>query len=279
MSIIHEDFVLYHGVRMPKLGIGTYKLKAGDETYQAVLMALKSGIRHIDTAIVYQNEASVGQAIKDSGIPREDIFITAKLPPHIKNQASALRMFERSLKNMELDYIDAYIINAPGPFNDLDGDYDAGNVEAYKALETLYREERVLAIGVSQFKIKDLENILTHCEIVPHIQQISYFIGHTQDELVSYCTSKKIQIQAFSPLAKSYLLSNPVIMEMARKYQVSPAQIALRYIIQKGVAPIPKASNPSHLKQNIALDFEISKSDVVILDNIVDDPRVYDDNV
>ncbi len=204
MSVIHEFYTLSNGVRMPKLGLGTYQLKAGDEAYNSVLNALQLGIRHIDSGIIYQNEQSVGQAIRDSGISRGDIFITSKVPPHIKTYEGTIRMFEKSLQNLGVEYIDLYIINAPTPMNDLMGNYDAGNIEVYKALEYLYKEERVAAIGVSQFQIKDIENILKHHSIVPHAQQISFFVGHTQDELVEYCRKHHIQIQAFSPLAKGY---------------------------------------------------------------------------
>jgi diketogulonate reductase-like aldo/keto reductase len=264
---------------MPKIGLGTYKLKAGDEAYQAVLDALSLGIRHIDSGIIYQNERSVGQAIKDSGISRKDIFITSKVPPHIKTYEGTLRMFERSLQNLGVEYIDLYIINAPTPMNDLEGNYDIGNVEVYKALEYLYNEEKVTAIGISQFQIKDIENILAHNQIRPHVQQISFFIGHTQDELVSYCKKLKIQIQAFSPLAKGYLLNNPILTEIAKRYDKTQAQISLRYVIQKGIAPIPKSSKKEHLSLNTQLDFEINDFDMQILDDIKDDPRIYDDPI
>lgn len=272
-----EDFVLSNHMTHPVLGLGTYKLIPGDETYQSVLMALKNGARHIDTSIIYKNEKDVGRAIKDSKIPRHQIFITAKLPPHIKNGKSARRFFERSLKNLGVDYIDAYIINAPGPFDDLDGDYDSGNVEVYKALETIYKEERVGAIGVSQFNINHLKNIMDHCEITPHINQISFFVGHTQDDIVAFCQKHGIFIQAFSPLAKGYVLDNEVVQAMAIKYQQQPAQIVLKYIIQKGHAPIPKAKDPNHIKLNYNLDFKISNEDVLFLDKVDDDPRRYDD--
>jgi len=277
MKIINQYYILKNGVQMPKLGLGTYKLSNGQETYDVIRAALAAGIRHIDSAIVYQNEASVGKAIIDSGLKREDIFITSKLPPHVKNYDGAIRMFERTLKNLGTEYLDLYIINAPRPFNVEGGDYDAGNVEAYKALEFLYKEERVSAIGVSQFEIRDLENIISHCEIVPHVNQISFFIGHTQDTLVEYCKKNDIQIQAFSPLGKGYILDNPIIIEMARKYSVEPAQIALRYTIQKEVAPIPKTSKIERISLNTRLDFEISDLDMEILDSIKEDPRQYND--
>lgn len=279
MPIVNEYFTLSNGVRMPKLGLGTYKLKQGDEAYRTVLEALNLGIRHIDSGIIYQNEQSVGQAIKDSGISRGELFITSKVPPHIKTYEGTIRMFEKTLSNLGVEYIDLYIINAPTPMNDLNGNYDSGNVEVYRALEQLYRDERVAAIGVSQFQIKDLMNIINHCEIIPHVQQISFFVGHTQKELVDFCKSHQIHIQAFSPLAKGYLLENPVLIDIAERYHVHPAQVALKYIIQHGVAPIPKASKREHLRLNTELDFIIEEEDMKQLDRITNDPRVYDDPV
>lgn len=268
---------LSNGIKLPQHGIGTYKLSPGEETYNSVLNALNEGARHIDTSIIYKNEKDVGRAIKDSNIAREEIFVTAKLPPHIKNRKGVRRFFERSLKNLDLDYIDAYIINAPGPFDDLEGNYDEGNIEAYKELEKLYEEELVTAIGVSQFKVHHLENIIHNCSIVPHINQISYFIGHTQNEIVDFCNKYSIRIQAFSPLAKGYLLENKDVQNVAQKYGKEPSQIALRYNLQKNVASIPKASNMKHIKLNYHLDFEIEESDIKILDQINSDPRIYDD--
>ena len=279
MAIIDETYTLSNGIKMPKLGFGTYQLKAGENAYQATLDALKAGIRHIDSAIVYQNEKSVGQAIRDAEIPREAIFITSKVPPHIKNYQGTIRMFEKTLKNLGVDYLDLYIINAPGPFHDLDGDYDTGNIEVYQALETLYKEKRVRAIGVSQFKIKDIQNLIDHNTVVPHVNQISFFIGHTQAELVDFCMRHEIQIQAFSPLAKGYLFNNPKVQTIAKKYGVHPAQMALRYIIQKQAAPIPKALDKGHILTNTQLDFSITKDDIDTLDQITDDPREYNDPV
>lgn len=276
MTELNAFYRLSNGIKMPKIGLGTYTLK-GAQAYETVLTALKLGIRHIDSAIIYQNEQSVGQAIRDSGVPREAIFITSKVPPHIKNAPGALRMFKKTLKNLGLDYLDLLIINAPGPFHDLDGDYDRENIEVYKLLEELYKQNRVKAIGVSQFKVKDIKNIIDHCDIVPHVQQMSFFIGHTQDDIVTYCQEKGIQIQAFSPLAKGYLLTNPIVLTIAENYQVTASQIALRYILQKSHAVIPKASTETHLRLNTELDFVIHDDDMKTLDAIKDDPRKYDD--
>ena len=275
---MNRDYLILHnGVLLPQKGIGTYQLAPGDETYQSVLVALQQGARHIDTSIIYRNEKDVGRAIVASGINRNDIFVTGKLPPHIKNHDGVMRMFERSLNNLGLDYLDAYIINAPGPFDDLDGDYDEGNVIAYKALEELYRNKRVRAIGVSQFHVPQLTNILSHCDIVPHINQISFFVGHTQPEIVSFCLDHDIAIQAFSPLGKGYLLSNDKLVSVAKRYGVTPAQIALAYNMEKRVASIPKAKTLSHIIANNELDIALDPSDIASLDQIVNDPRRYDD--
>lgn len=272
-----KDFVLRNGIKHPILGFGTYQLPPGESTYQAVLSALKHGARHIDTSVLYKNEEDVGRAIRDSNIPREEIFITAKLPPHVKKRSSVRRFFERSLKKLGVDYIDAYIINAPGPFDDLSGNYDEENIEAYTELEALYHEELVASIGVSQFQVHHLKNIIDHCNIVPHINQISYFVGHTQDEIVEFCQKHKILIQGFSPLAKGYLLENPVLKTISETYQKHPSQIALRYVIQKGVASIPKASKIEHIKLNYDMDFVLADHDIKTLDSIKDDPRKYHD--
>lgn len=266
---------LYNHIKMPLQGIGTYGYQSEEETYQSVLYALKKGIRLIDTSVMYHNESAIKRAIKDAGVLREDLFITGKLPPHIKRGKSVKRFFEKSLENLGIDYFDAYIINAPGPFNDLYGDYDKENVDVYKALETLYKEEKVASIGVSRFQIKDLKNILNHCHIKPHINQIAFFVGHTQDELVRYCKENNIQLQAFSPFARGELFKNKTLVEIGKKYNKTPAQIALKYIIDNGLAPIPKATSNQHIDELTSLDFILKKDDIASLDQINEDVRTY----
>lgn len=272
-----STFMLHHQLKHPKMGFGTYKLNPDDVAYDVLRYAMDQGIRHFDSAIIYRNEKALGQAIRDSGLPREAFFITSKLPPHIKHKEGALRMFERTLKNLGFDYLDAYIINAPGPFDDLEGDYDEGNIEVYQTLETLYREGRVKAIGVSQFPLRLLNLLLERCAIVPHIHQISYFVGHTRDELVTFAKKHHILIQAFSPLAKGYLLTNPTLNEIAKRYDVKPATLALNYILQKGHAPIPKATTPTHVDDFYEMTIPIAPHDMHLLDQVKGDPRHYDD--
>ncbi|RJX25695.1 MAG: aldo/keto reductase [Acholeplasma sp.] len=273
MKTIHEVYVLKNGVKMPKVGFGTWQVKSGDEAYQSVQMALKHGYIHIDTAAAYRNEASVGQAIKDSGLKREDIFVTSKLQSHIKSYQETLDAFDQTLKELGFDYLDLYLIHAPWPWNEIGKNCDEGNVQAWKAMEKLYRDGRVRAIGVSNFSPKDIENILKHCEIIPHVNQIAYFIGNNQEETQAYCDTKGILIEAYSPLAIGYALSNPEIVKMAEKYQVTAAQLCIRYCIDKGTAPLPKSIHESRIIENTGLEFVIQPNDLKYLDSIKNDPR------
>lgn len=275
MKTFQQTYILSNGVKMPKVGFGTWQIPNGEVAYQSVSLALKHGYRHIDTAAAYRNEESVGKAIKDSGIPRSEIFVTTKLQSHIKTYEEALEAFDQSLKELDMDYVDLFIIHAPWPWNEIGKDCKEGNVLAYKALEKIYKEGRAKAIGVSNFNVDDLDNILTHCEIVPHVNQIAYFIGNNQEETDRFCKRHNILVEAYSPLAIGHALSNEKIIKAAEKYQVTPAQICIRYCIQKGTAPLPKSTHESRIIENSMLDFEIDKEDMDIFDAIKDDPRKW----
>lgn len=273
MKVLNQTYTLNNGLKMPKIGFGTWQIKPGDETYNAVSLALKHGYRHIDTAEGYRNEKSVGEAVRDSGIPRNEIFVTSKLESHIKDYEGALRAFDETLEALGFDYLDLFIIHAPWPWSEMGKDCKEGNVEAYKAMEEIYQSGRVKAIGVSNFSPEDIENILTNCKIVPAVNQIGYFIGLDQSKTISYCKEKGIFIEAYSPLGIGYLLDNPIINEVAKKYKVSPAQICIRYLLQKGTAPLPKSIHESRLIQNTEVDFDIWAEDMALLDTIKGDPR------
>jgi diketogulonate reductase-like aldo/keto reductase len=273
MKTVMDTYTLANGVKMPKIGFGTWQIPNGDAAYNAVRLALKHGYRHIDTAEGYQNEESVGRAIKDSGIPRKDIWITTKLESHIKTYEGALEAFEKSLKELNVDYIDLFIIHAPWPWSEIGKDCSEGNVLAYKAMEKVYKEGKVRAIGVSNFQPKEIQNILDHCDVVPLVNQIGFFIGNNQQETHEFCKARNILIEAYSPLAIGHALSNETIQKMASKYTVSPAQICIRYCIEKGTAPLPKSTHESRIIENTKVDFIINKEDMAILDAIKDDPR------
>jgi len=271
-----KTYRLSNGVDLPYIGFGTWQINPGEETYESVSLALKHGYRHIDTAAAYHNEKSVGEAIRDSGIPRGDIFITTKLPAEIKDYETAKKTFNRSLDLLGVEYVDLYLIHAPWPWNEIGKDCRKGNVEVYKLLEEVYKAGKVKAIGVSNFSPDDLKNIIDNCEIVPMVNQIGYFIGLDQKATIDYCRDRDIFIIAYSPLGVGYLLSNPLIKEVADKYLVSSAQICLRYLIQKGVAALPKSVHEDRIKQNTELDFEIDETDMAILDTIKGDPRRWE---
>ncbi len=237
---------------------------------------MANGYRHIDTAEGYQNEASVGKAIKDSGLRREEVFITSKLESHIKTYEGAKKAFNKTLKALGTDYLDLFIIHAPWPWNEIGKNCDEGNVQAYKAMEELYMLGKIRAIGVSNFEIEHLENIIKNCDIVPHVNQIGHFIGIDHTKLIEYCEEREIFIIAYSPLGIGYLLTNETIKEVAEKYEVSPAQICIRYLLQKGMSPIPKSVHEERIIQNSEVDFVIHEEDMEILDEVKGDPRRWE---
>jgi diketogulonate reductase-like aldo/keto reductase len=273
MKVLNSFYVLSNGVKLPKLGFGTWQIKPGEDTYNAVTLALENGYRHIDTAEGYQNESSVGKAIRDSGLRREEVFITSKLESHIKTYEGAKKAFNKTLKALGTDYLDLFIIHAPWPWSEMGKNCDAGNVEAYKAMEELYMLGKIRAIGVSNFEIEHLENIIKNCDIVPHVNQIGHFIGLDHRDLIEYCEDREIFLIAYSPLGIGYLLSNETIKDVAKKYEATPAQICIRYLLQKGMAPIPKSVHEERIIENSEVDFVIKEEDMDILDQIKGDPR------
>ncbi|MGL4948749.1 MAG: aldo/keto reductase [Anaeroplasmataceae bacterium] len=263
-----EYFVLYNNVKIPKVGYGTWQVKDGEEAYNSVLEAIKTGYTHIDTARVYENEVSVGKAIKDSKFKREDLFITSKLPSTIKSYKEALESFEESLRDLDLDYLDLYLIHAPWPWNNIGQDCSSGNVEAWKAMIELYNQGKIRSIGVSNFLVKDIKVLIDATGFKPMVNQIIYFIGNRQDEVTNYCQENDILIQAYSPLATGEIAENELLIKIAEKYNKSVAQICIRYCLEKGTLPLPKSVNKDRIKQNIDLDFVISDEDMKYLDSL-----------
>ncbi|MFW5889371.1 MAG: aldo/keto reductase [Bacillota bacterium] len=277
MNLLKETYTLSNGVKLPKIGFGTWQIKEGEDAYKAVKTALEVGYRHIDTAEGYGNEKSVGRAIKDSGIPRDEIFVTSKLESHIKDYEGAKKAFDQTLENLGMEYIDLFIIHAPWPWNEMGKDYSEGNVKAYRALEDIYKAGKARAIGVSNFEVEHLKNILDNNDITPHVNQIGYFIGIDQSKTIEFCRKNDIFIEAYSPLGIGFLLENKIIHSVAEEYGKTPAQICIRYLLQKGVAPLPKSVHKSRMIENSKLDFEIKDKDMKILDEIKGDPRRWDE--
>jgi diketogulonate reductase-like aldo/keto reductase len=265
-----STFTLYNGDKIPAVGFGTWQIPNGDICYNAVTSALKSGYKHIDTALAYGNEQSVGKAIRDSGTERSEIYITSKLPAEIKSYEGALSNFEKTMTNLDTDYLDLYLIHAPWPWHQKGQDYTRENIEVWKAMEKIQGSGRCRAIGISNFNVKDMEAILANCSIKPMANQIRFFIGYTQEDVIRFCQDHDILVEGYSPLATGAILYNPEITSMARKYDTSVAQLCIRYVLQRGALPLPKSTHPERIAQNRDINFEIREEDMLYLNNLRD---------
>lgn len=267
--MLEKTYEMNNGVKIPKLGLGTWLIN-GEEAKQAVITAIQNAYRSIDTAEAYENEKEVGEGVRASGVNRKDLFITTKLAAEIKNYDDAKKAINESLEKLGLDYIDLMIIHSPQPWNEVnksENRYFKGNIEAYRALEDAYKEGKIKAIGVSNFQIEDLNNILENCEIKPQVNQILCHISNTPLDLIEFCQKNDILVEAYSPIAHGEILNNEEIKKIANKYKVSVPQLCIRYTIQLGTVSLPKTSNKGHMIDNSKVDFEISSDDMEILKN------------
>ena len=275
--MLKDTFVLSNGIHIPKVGFGTWQVPNGDVAYQAVKDALDVGYMHIDTAYVYENEVSVGQAIKDSGIRREQLFVTSKLPSHIKNDKETDQYFHETLKRLQLDYLDLYLIHAPWPWSNIGQDCKEGNAEAWNKMIELYHAKKMRAIGVSNFNVDDLKDLIQRTGFIPHVNQIAFFAGHyqKQKETIAFCHEHNILVEAYSPLAIGHALHTPLVLSLATKYQKTPAQILIRYTLEHDTLPLPKTTKKARMIENADLDFTLDKEDVAALDALSEDPRRF----
>lgn len=263
--IFDEFYMLSNGVTIPNVGLGTWFISDG-AVADAVREAVKIGYRHVDTAQAYENERGVGEGIHTCSVSREELFVTTKLAAEAKTYEEAAVAINGSLEKMELDYIDLMLIHSPQPWNDFrGGDYAEGNREAWRALEDAYKAGKLRAIGVSNFKEADIENILSTCSVTPMVNQLLAHIGNTPDVLMNYCRSKDILVEAYSPVAHGEILKRSDVAATAKKYGVSIPQLCIKYDLQLGTLPLPKTANPEHMKDNSCLDFVISDSDMDLL--------------
>ncbi len=268
---------LNNGIEMPILGFGVFQINSNDETADCVKKAIKHGYRSIDTATAYGNEAGVGRGIKESGIKREDLFITTKVWNSDQGYNETLESFKSSMERLMLDYLDLYLIHWPVPKNNK-------YVETWKALETLNRDGKVRAIGVSNFNISHLENIITQCNIVPAINQVEFHPWFLQEELFAYMKQKGIIAEAWSPLGGGALLNNKTLLEneiligIAKKYNKTVAQVIIRWDIQKNVITIPKSSKEDRIASNgDVFNFELSDQDIKIIESVNINHRIGPD--
>ncbi|MGD6844174.1 aldo/keto reductase [Bacillus infantis] len=263
---LQDTTKLHNGVEMPWFGLGVFKVQEGTEVIDSVKAAIKNGYKSIDTAAIYGNEDGVGQAIKESGVPREKLFITTKVWNSEQGYDSTLAAFDESLSKLGLDYVDLYLIHWP-----VKGKYK----DTWRALEKLYKDGRVRAIGVSNFHVHHLEDLLETAEIVPMVNQVEYHPHLAQLELREFCKQKGIQLEAWSPLKQGQLLDEPVITEIAEKHKKSPAQIILRWDLQNEVVTIPKSVKEHRIIENADIfDFELSSEDMEKIDALNKNERV-----
>ncbi len=267
--ILKENYTLSNGLEVPKLGLGTWFIN-DENAAQAVKEAVKIGYRHIDTAQAYMNERGVGEGIRTCGVRREELFVTTKLAAEVKSYGEAVESIDNSLKTLGLEYIDMMIIHSPKPWMEFheEESYFEGNKQAWKALEEACKAGKIRAIGVSNFQIADIENILESCTIKPMVNQILTHISNTPEELIQFCQDKNILVEAYSPVAHGELMKNQEVLKMAEKYYVSVPQLSIRYCLELGLLPLPKTANPVHMRNNADVDFVISAEDMVILKNM-----------
>lgn len=263
---------LNNDVQMPQFGLGVWQAEEGAEVEQAITTALENGYRLIDTAAIYNNEAGVGRAIKDSNVPREEIFITTKLWNNDQGYDEALRAYDKSLERLGVDYADLYLIHWPMPKN---GKF----IDTWRALEKLLSEQRVRAIGVSNFKPAHLEQLLAASSVVPAVNQIELHPKLQQHETREFCTTHNIAVESYSPIMRgSELLEDASLQALADKHQKTPAQIVLRWHVQNGFIVIPKSVTPDRIKENIQIfDFELDEADMNIIANLNEDHRMNPD--
>ncbi len=264
---LRETQTLSNGVEIPVLGLGTWLLD-DEQAADAVVAALAAGYRHIDTAQAYGNEAGVGEGLRRSGIAREDVFVTTKVAAEHKDYASAAASIERSREAVGLEYLDLVIIHSPQPWaavNQSDDRFYEGNREAWRALEDAYEVGTVRAIGVSNFQIGDVENLLDQGRVAPMVNQVLCHVGNTPAELIAWCKERGIAMEAYSPVAHGAVLGNEAVAAIAARYGVSTAQLCIRYCLQLGLIALPKTANPAHMVDNAAVDFEIADEDMAVL--------------
>lgn len=257
--MVEKFMLLSNGVKIPSIGFGTYKSGDDEETAKIIKNALNLGYKMIDTASFYNNEVGIGNGIKESGIDRKDIFIVTKLWNDDHGYDNTIEAFNKSLNNLQVDYIDLYLIHWPNKLN----------AETWRAFEHLYETGKVKAIGVCNFKVEHLEELKKTAKIMPMVNQVEIHPFSTKNNIINYCKDNNIKVVAWSPISRGRVLSNELMIDLSQKYKKSIVQIVLRWHMQKGVIPIPKSSNENRIKENIDIfDFEISSEDMKAIDSL-----------
>ena len=258
-----QNYRMKNGVEIPKIGFGTWQVPDGPVVENAVLTALECGYRHVDTATVYDNEKVVGKAVAKSGIPREELFIVTKLWNNDQGYESTLKAFEASLENLKMDYVDLYLIHWPKTYIFAD-EYPQRVWDTWRALEELYEAKKTRAIGVSNFQRCHMETLMEKANIAPMLDQVEIHPGWNQDDIVEYCRDNEIVIESWSPLANGKLMTEcALLVELGEKYGRTPAQIALRWHLQRGLLPLPRSVTPARIAENFdVFCFDLEEADM-----------------
>ena len=265
MKSLTDTYTLSNGVHIPCVGFGTWQSKDGPEARDSVAEALRAGYRHIDTAQGYGNEESVGLAVKESGLSREEVFLTSKLTNSVRGYDQTLSAFHESLRKLGTDYMDLFLIHWPRPVNFRD-DWEAQNAQSWRAMEDLYREGKVRAIGISNFHPHHIEALLKTATVAPMVNQIRLAPGDTQDQVVNFSREKGMLLEAYSPLGVGKVFEVPQMKTLAEKYGKSIAQIAIRWSLQRGYLPLPKSVTPARIRENTEVfDFRLEDADVELI--------------
>ena len=260
-----DTYKLANGVEIPCIGFGTWQTPDGDVAVSSVRCAIEAGYRHIDTAQAYGNEESVGRGIRESGIAREELFITTKLWNPYHSYDLAMSTFEESMKKLGLDYLDLFLIHWPNPIA-YRSCWQKANAESWRAMEELYRSGRIRAIGVSNFRQHHIKALLQTATVAPMVNQIRLCPGDTQDEVVSYCRAQNMLLEAYSPLGVGRVFDVPEMQRLAKKYDRSVAQVCIRWSLQRGYLPLPKSVTPSRIQENLKVfDFELTDEDAELI--------------
>ena len=261
MESIYDCFKLNNGMKIPCVGFGTYKAAEGNNV-EVLKTAIESGYRYFDTASFYQTEDFLGQAIRESNLPREDFFLVSKMWKDEMGYQQTKDALEKSLKRLGTDYLDIYLIHWPRPSADCEN-WKELDLETWRAMEELQKEGKIRGLGLSNFLPHHIKNILENGTVKPVVNQLELHPGYMQQAAVQYCKEHGIQMQAWSPIGRRRILEDGLILELAGKYQVSPAQLCLRFLLQNDIIPLPKSSSMERMKQNMDLfHFEISEEDV-----------------
>ena len=256
-----EHYILNNGVEIPAIAFGTYKAADG-KSADVIRAAIEAGYRYFDTASFYGTETYLAQAVRESGISRDEIFIASKLWKTDMVYENVKSAFERSLDKLNTDYLDLYLIHWPLPDPEYK-DWKQLDKETWRAMEELYQAGKVRAIGLSNFLPHHIDNILEDCTVRPAVDQIEYHPGYSQEAAVQYCKERNILVQAWSPIGRQRVLEEPLVLELAGKYAVSPAQICLKFAVQRGIIPLPKSSSVERMKENLDLySFEMEREDI-----------------